>query len=91
VNASPPYGPGRRWPGWIATFLWYAVRTAVTLIRIGWWVFLAAFLLTAAIGLAILVFHDGWWWLGLIVAAVGYATLVLLRNRRRRRRARLGT
>jgi hypothetical protein len=70
--------------------VWYAVRAAVTLIRIGWWVYLAAILVTMAIVLVALVFLEGWWWLGLILVAFGYATFVLLRNRRRRR-AGLGT
>jgi len=87
VNASPQSGPGRRWFGWIGTLVWYVVRAAVTLIRIGWLVYLWTILVAAAIGLAILVFYEGWWWLGLILVAFGYATFVLLRNRRRRRRA----
>ena len=91
MNASPQSGPGRRLLGWIGALVWYAVRAAVTLIRIGWLVFLWTTLLTAAIVLGVLVFYEGWWWLGLILVAFGYATFILLRNRRRRRRARLGT
>lgn len=70
--------------------MWYAVRAAVTLIRIGWLVYLWTILLTVAIGLGVLVFIEGWWWLGLTVAAFGYATFVLHRSRRRRAEGEAG-
>jgi hypothetical protein len=77
--------------GWIGALVWYAVRAAVTLIRIGWLVYLWTILLTAVIVLGVRVFLEGWWWLGLTLAAFGYATFVLLGNRRRMTRPRLGT
>jgi hypothetical protein len=87
VNASPPPGPRRRWPGWIGTVVWYATRVAVTLIRFGWYVFLAAMI--AVFALATYWMLD--WWNVPILIVLGFATFVLLRNRWRMRRARQGT